>query len=90
MGLLDRATVIPKDSADVNQLTSLLDTHTWLRHVDFTQNFKVGQLSYFFLNVDRLHKAWSGEPMGGDKQLTVNEIATQLSLWSTQIRYNNR
>lgn len=90
MGLLDRATVVPKDSADVNQLTSLLDTHTWLRHVDFTQNFKVGQLAYFFFNVDRLHKDWSGEPIGNDTQLTVNELATQLSLWSTHSRYNNR
>ena len=90
MELLDRATVIPKDSTDINQLTSLLTTCKWLRHVDYTRNFKVGQLSYFFFNVDRLHKGWSGEPLDGDKQLTVNEVANQLALWSTQIRYNNR
>lgn len=90
MELLDRATVIPKDSADINQLTSLLTTCKWLRHVDYTRNFKVGQLAYFFFNVDRLHKDWSGAPIGVDKQLTVNEIATQLSLWSTHSRYNNR
>lgn len=87
---LDRATVIPKDSTDLNQLVSLMTQHTWLKHIDadYNPNFEVGKQAYVFFNVDRLHKGWSSTPIKGDTCISVNELASQLAYWAGQPRYN--
>lgn len=90
---LDRAVVIPRDSTDLNQLTALMHSHPWMVHVDKDWNpmVKVGQPTYFFFNVDRVHCKWSQmPPIEGDPCVTVNEVATQLKLWATQPRYNKQ
>lgn len=90
MKRLDRAMVIPRDSTDLNQLTSLLDSYEWLRHVDveYTPHCAVGQRTYCFFNVDRLHKMWSSSTIGDDRCISVNELASQLTYWAGQPRYN--
>lgn len=90
MERLDRAMVVPKDTTDLNQLTSLLDNHKWLEHVDerFAPHCAVGQSTYVFFNVDRLHKIWSMGTIGVDRCISVNELASQLAYWAGQPRYN--
>lgn len=90
MERLDRAMVVPKDSTDLNQLTSLMAQHTWLEHVDaaFAPDFEVGKLVYIFFNVDCLHKEWTSIRIKGDTCISVNELASQLAYWSGQPRYN--
>lgn len=84
MERLDRAIVVPKDSTDLNQLTTLLANHKWLEHVDerFNPYCAVGQSTYVFFNVARLHKGWSLYVIGDDPVVSINELATQLRLWA--------
>lgn len=90
MKRLDRAMVVPKDSTDLNQLTSLMAQHTWLEHIDaaFAPDFEVGKQAYICFNVDRLHKGWTGTVLKGDTCISVNELASQLAYWAGQSRYN--
>ena len=93
MARLNRALVIPRDSADINQLTALLHSHPWMLHVDKEYNpvFKVGQLAYFLFNIERVHSRWSGSMVAdSDPTVTVNEVATQLRTWAAQPRYNKQ
>ena len=88
---LDRAMVIPRDSTDLNQLTSLLGSHGWLRHVDaqHAPHCAIGQKTYVFFNVDRLHKEWIDfQPWLADPCISINELASQLAYWAGQPRYN--
>lgn len=86
---LDRAMVIPKDSTDLNQLTSLLASHDWLRHVDVgSPHCAIGQKTYVFFNIDRLHKEWSSSIVTGDPCISINELASQLTYWAGQPRFN--
>lgn len=90
---LDRAVVIPRDSVDLNQLTALMHSHPWMLHVDKDWNprVKIGQPTYFFFNVDRVHYRWSGMLATYiDPHVTVNEVATQLKFWATQPRFNKQ
>lgn len=90
MERLDRAMVIPRDSADLNQLTSLLDNHDWLHHVDvrYAPNCAIGQVTYVFFNIDRLHKMWTSRICTDDPYISINELASQLAYWAGQPRYN--
>lgn len=90
MKRLERAMVIPRDSTDLNQLTSLLDSHEWLRHVDveYAPHCAIGQRTYVFLHIDRLHKIWSSSIIDNDRCISVNELASQLAYWAGQPRYN--
>lgn len=87
---LDRAMVIPRDSTDLNQLTSLLASHDWLRHVDvrYAPHCAIGQVTYVFFNVDRLHKIWTLCTGTDDPCVSINELASQLAYWAGQPRYN--
>lgn len=88
---LDRAMVIPRDSTDLNQLTSLLDSQDWLRHIDalYAPHCAVGQKTYVFFNIDRLHKKWSDSQLWHvDPCISINELASQLAYWAGQPRYN--
>ena len=87
---LDRAMVVPRDSTDLNQLTSLLDSHEWLHHVDvrYAPHCAIGQKTYVFFNVDCLHKEWTSIVIKGDTCISVNELASQLAYWAGQPRYN--
>ena len=87
---LDRAMVIPRDITDLNQLTSLLDSHDWLRHIDaqYAPHCAIGQKTYVFFNIDRLHKKWSSSIVTGDPCISINELASQLAYWAGQPRYN--
>lgn len=91
MERLDRAMVIPKDSTDLNQLTSLLANHKWLEHIDkrFTPHCAIGQVTFVFFNIDRLHKMWtSSRVCTSDQCISVNELASQLAYWAGQPRFN--
>lgn len=91
MKRLDRAMVIPRDSTDLNQLTSLLASHDWLRHIDaqYAPHCAIGQKTYVFFNIDRLHKTWSSSTISiYDRYISVNELASQLAYWAGQPRYN--
>lgn len=90
MKRLQRAMVIPKDSTDLNQLTSLLASHDWLRHVDveYAPHCAIGQRTYVFLHIDRLHKQWLHSLLRHDPCISINELASQLTYWAGQPRYN--
>ena len=90
MERLDKAMVIPKDSTDLNQLTTLLANHEWLEHVDerFAPHCAVGQRTYIFFNLNWVHKKWVSGITDVDRCISINELASQLAYWAGQPRFN--
>lgn len=88
MERLNRAVVVPKDNTDLNQLTSLLDSHAWLRHADAPQYCAVGQVTYVFFNIDSVYMQWVRPVDFYDSCISINELASQLAIWASKPRYN--